>query len=198
MVAGGGEILCGSTDAALLPEGMKQMKAALRPWKGWTAVVSSPLRRCLEFADWFSSNQGIALQVDHNWREMDFGTWDGKYFKELFASHYSEMHQFYANPELVTPPHGESVLAFRARVVNALSETLQSHRGGHVLVVQHGGTTRMLLAHILNLPIASAMQAAVPYACFTRIRICSDDFETLPALIAHCLSPGTGQIGTDP
>ena len=176
---------CGSTDFALLPKGIDQMDSAVRRTNGWTRVVSSPLKRCLKFAELISVRNDIQLRVDDRWREIDFGDWDGQEIEKIFSMHPHNVHQFYSHPESFTPPGGESAADTRSRVVEAYNELLNWYRGEHVLVIQHGGTSRLLLTHIFDLPLSSATLFDIPYACLTRIRVYHEDDGNIPVLVAH-------------
>ena len=175
----------GSTDSALLPEGIKQMENALKYHKSWDLVVSSPLRRCREFAIRICNQRNITLQVDERWREIDFGQWEGESIQDIFTTFPEEIQRFYSQPESFVPPDGESILDMKERVVCAFNELLDSHKGKNLLVIQHGGTTRLLLAHILNMPLSCATQIEVPYACLTRIRVYHESDKNIPVLISH-------------
>lgn len=175
----------GSTDNALLPEGIQQMNNALKHHNNWDLVVSSPLRRCHEFAKRICDRHNLKLQVDERWREMDFGQWEGESIQHIFATFPEEIELFYSQPENFIPPDGESVLHVKERVVSAFNELLDSQKGKNLLVIQHGGTTRVLLAHILNMPLSRATHIEVPYACLTRIRVYHEPDKNIPVLISH-------------
>lgn len=184
-VCGGRGKFQGSTDNALLPEGVQQMERALKHHKNWDVVVSSPLKRCHEFAKRICDQRNLRLQVDERWREMDFGQWEGEGIQTIFANFPEEIERFYSQPENFIPPDGESVLHVMERVVSAFNELFDSHKGKNLLVIQHGGTTRVLLAHILNIPLSRATHIDVPYACLTRIRVYHESDKNIPVLISH-------------
>jgi broad specificity phosphatase PhoE len=76
-VAGPAHVYRGRSDAPLTPRGREQMHAALAAMPAWGAVVSSPARRCLDFARAVAAERGIACRVDADWHELDFGAWEG-------------------------------------------------------------------------------------------------------------------------
>lgn len=162
------------------------MDAAVRQHHDWNRVISSPLKRCREFAERIARRRNIALHVDERWREIDFGEWDGQEIAVICRKHPKEAHLFYSRPESFTPPEGESLAAAKDRVLAAFCETLELYRGERLLVVQHGGTTRLLLTHILEMSLSNATRIDVPYACLTRIRVYREKDENFPVLISHC------------
>ncbi len=168
-VCEGGEIFRGSTDVPLLETGKKQMATALQQHCGWTKIVTSPLRRCLEFAQDFATQQQLPLLIDERWREIDFGIWDGQPISEIYSENRSQVEQYFSNPSSVTPTGGEPVTNAMSRVVAAFVDLLKQHQGEHTLVILHGGSIRFLLAHVLGLPIENINRLEVPYACLTRL-----------------------------
>lgn len=175
----------GSTDSALLPEGIEQMDRAVKHRHNWDLVVSSPLRRCREFATRICDQRNLTLHEDERWREIDFGLWEGENIERIIAAFPEEIQLFYSQPENFVPPDGESVLHLKERVVSAFNELVDSHKGKNLLVVQHGGTTRVLLAHILNMPLSRATHIEVPYACLTCVRVYHESDRDIPVLISH-------------
>ena len=184
-VCEGGEILRGSTDVELLPEGVGQMDAAVRQHLDWKRVISSPLKRCRAYAELIARRRNIALHIDERWREIDFGEWDGQEIAVIYRKHPKEARLFYSQPESFTPPAGEPLATAKDRVVAAFSESLELYRGERLLVIQHGGTARLLLTHILGMPLSHAIRIDVPYACLTRIRVYHEKDEIFPVLISH-------------
>ena len=185
----GGDILRGSTDVALLPEGLDQMDEVARHQPHWSRVISSPLKRCSEFAERIAEQRNVPIHLDDRWREVDFGDWDGVKIDLIRAKYPKESELYYYQPTEFTPPAGEPTMVFQERVVSAFKELFDQYRGEHLLVVQHGGTTRVLLAHILNVPLSAANRIEIPYACLTRIRVYHSSENDYPVLLAHIPEP---------
>ena len=185
----GGDILRGSTDVALLPEGLDQMDEVARHQPHWNRIVSSPLKRCCEFAERLAEQRNVPLHLDDRWQEIDFGDWDGVKIDSIRAKYPKESELYYNQPTEYTPPAGEPILEFQERVVSAFKQLFDQYRGEHLLVVQHGGTARVLLAHILNAPLSAAIRIAMPYACLTRIRVFHESENNYPVLLAHLPEP---------
>ncbi len=164
----GGEIFRGATDVALSDTGWQQMRASVeRGAAPWQHIISSPLRRCREFAEELSDKLEIPLSVDDDWREMSFGHWEGQLRDEVFAREGQAIRAFYLDPVNSAPPDGEAADLLQARVVEAYQRVLAQASGQHVLIVTHGGVIRALLAHVLSMPLQRMFTLDVPYACFT-------------------------------
>jgi len=180
----------GSTDVVLVPEGQAQMEARLKQHQGWDFVITSPLRRCREFAERFCDHNDLELRVDERWRELDFGQWEGQNIEQMFVDFPEEMYRYFFKPGSYTPPGGELLVDARDRVVQAYQELLESDRGQHILVVQHGGTTRLLLTHILDAPLSSSSRFHVPFANLTRICVYHHQDGDFPFIAGN--PPGQG------
>lgn len=82
----GGDILRGRVNPRLTELGWRQMRAAAalnvhhQPAEhtpNWDRIISSPLERCLEFAERTATVSNIPLEIDEEWQEIDYGDWDG-------------------------------------------------------------------------------------------------------------------------
>ena len=161
----------GSTDDALTPRGLEQMRMAVANRPAWDRIVSSPLRRCATFSAELAQQRGIPLDVDERLKEMHFGAWEGKTAQELMQTDGEGLLRFWNDPALNTPPSGESLRAFQARVLAAWNDQIRAHAGQYLLFVLHGGPIRVLLGHVLGSPPAALLQFDVPLASLTRVEV---------------------------
>ena len=181
---GGG--LRGSLDDALTANGWAQMRAAVVGQGPWDRLISSPLQRCALFADEVAQRCNKPLSVMDGFREVDFGDWEGRLIDEVWREQGSNVRRFFSDPVNAAPPNGEPMRVFERRVLAAWNQLLQTLRGEHVLLVAHGGTIRILLAHVLAMPLNRIANLEVPYASASRIRIHhSDEHDDFSTLIFH-------------
>lgn len=156
---------CGSTDVALSTQGWEQMRGAVAN-ASWDVIVSSPLRRCAEFARELAARSNATLTFDERWRELHFGAWEGKSTHEIPAD---ALARFWSNPWFSPPHGGEALPCFEARVLDAWHALHQHGAGRRVLVVAHAGVIRMLLCRARGLSHTELLNIDVPHASLHRI-----------------------------
>lgn len=158
----------GSLDDALTARGWAQMRTAVEGGR-WDLLVSSPLQRCRAFAEELAQRQGIELELENDLRELHFGAWEGarrppdgrpqRGARPLLGRSYA-----------FTPPGGEPLSEFEARVLAAQRRLRQRHAGRRVLLVTHGGVIRLLLARARGLPREHLLQVDVGHGALFGLR----------------------------
>ena len=136
----------------------------------WASVTSSPLRRAHDTALALAGPQGLPVNLDARWAELDFGDWDGRPGHELPAGAVAAFH---ADPVRCPPPGGEPWPAFGRRISAALRALLEQNRSEArpVLVVSHGGAMRMALSQVCGLSLASTWALRIDYGTRLRLRV---------------------------
>ena len=181
----GGSKYRGQIDDPLSDEGWAQMRAAVADHCPWDVIISSPLLRCVEFARELAQRHALALEVDERLKEIGFGEWEGRTAKELMQAEPDLLMRFWSDPLNNTPPGAETLAAFRDRVIAAWDQLLARHGGKHLLVVGHAGMVRMIVRHVLEMPLANLFRIQVPNAGVTRIRVDDEGGRVLPRLLFH-------------
>lgn len=169
----GGEIFRGSSDVLLSELGWQQMTDKVEGLGevAWDQLVSSPLQRCWHFASRLSEQRRLPLQSRDAFREIHFGDWEGLEHAEAQRRFPAEWKQFWASPDLASPPNGESMSAFCQRVIAAQNTLLADNSGKHVLLVAHGAVIRVMICHWLGMPLGAMTRLSVPYAGLSRFEI---------------------------
>jgi alpha-ribazole phosphatase len=162
--------LDGRTDHAVSAEGRTQFKSQT-VHRDWPTIVTSPLRRAREAAQRLAGARNLALRIDEDWAELDFGVWDGRHKSELEAEPaiQAALAAFYRDPSTNPPPGGEAWASFEARIGRALRRLARSACPGPVLVVTHAGPMRLALAIVCGLPLDSLWALRIGFG--TRIRV---------------------------
>ncbi|AZE50436.1 Alpha-ribazole-5'-phosphate phosphatase [Pseudomonas chlororaphis] len=166
---GGG--LRGSLDDALTDAGWQQMRAAVAGRGPWDRLVSSPLQRCARFSEELGARLALPVTLDPDLQELHFGAWEGQSAAALMATDAEALGRFWADPYAFTPPQGEPVLAFSARVLGAVERLHQHYAGERVLLVSHGGVMRLLLARARGLPREQLLNVEVAHGALFALTV---------------------------
>ncbi|MBL7256337.1 bifunctional RNase H/acid phosphatase [Paractinoplanes lichenicola] len=114
-----------------------------------TAVVSSPLGRCVRTAEHIAAEVGaVPVTVVDDLIEVDFGLWEGLTFAEVLQGWPAEMNAWLDSTS-VAPPGGESFQAAGKRVRGAMASILSSYGGGVVVLVSHVSPIKLILRDAL-------------------------------------------------
>lgn len=153
----------GQLDDALSPLGWTQLRAAIFG-RSWDAIVTSPLRRCVDFAHDLASARRVPLRVDARLAEYHFGDWQGVPIDVLAKEQGEALARFWADPVACPPPGGEPFAAFRERLCAALNEVALAAVTQRVLVVTHGGAIRLLRCEAEGRDFGDMANIEVPHA----------------------------------
>ena len=181
----GGSRYRGQLDDPLSHTGWQEMRRAVGRERPWDVIISSPLCRCLDFAKELSTESGIPLEIDDRLKEIGFGAWQGKTGEEITRFDPGVVQRFYRDPTTYRPDGAEGLAEFRGRVVEACKDLLERHSGRHLLLVCHAGVIRMVLAHILEIPLSNLFRIKIGTACVTRVEFAEQGEEFLGQLIFH-------------
>jgi Fructose-2,6-bisphosphatase len=167
----------GATDFPLSKTGEKQAMAAGERLRGVTfqAVYISPLQRAkdtLRLAKQTAGWDEPEPIFDERLREMNFGIAEGLAYEQIKENDPVLAENIRSDWASVVFPEGESVVAFRERVTQALDEIVERHSNDErVLVVCHGGVIRLGLCHLLALPNPAFAHLHSEFARWARIRM---------------------------
>jgi broad specificity phosphatase PhoE len=180
-----GEVFCGSLDSPVSTEGMKNLKKAVRRKSGWDVVVSSPRLRCAQFAEWMAQKHGIPLQEWKDFREMDFGAWEGELPHVIMQQNPQQLTLWWSDPAQFRIPKGEPFDAFQKRVLKGWLHLLRKYKGQHILLITHPGVLRILLSEVLGLPSNRFFTVHIEHGMMSKIRVVHDEGGDWASLLAH-------------
>jgi probable phosphoglycerate mutase len=140
-------------DDILTENGWAQMRSAVPEKPRWQHIVTSPLKRCLDFSEELANDLQITFSIDDNMKEIGFGDWEGKTPEDIIAEDSEALNHFYNDPVRNRPNGAEPLDTFSTRVWHAYQSILDNHRGKHVLVVAHAGVARAITANILKMSL---------------------------------------------
>jgi len=117
------------------------------------AVYCSDLSRAIKSAEIIAEPHGVKAVAVEDLRERHFGIWEGMTFTEIRDRYPEEFRSWADDPLKFSPMGGESTLSVRDRTVPAVEQIMSKHRGEQIAIVAHGGVNRIILCHVMGIPL---------------------------------------------
>ncbi|HXX57856.1 MAG TPA: histidine phosphatase family protein [Thermodesulfovibrionales bacterium] len=127
------------------------------------AVYCSDLSRAVRSAEIIAEPYALQAMIIPDFRERNFGVWEGMTFTEIKEAYPSEFESWAGNPLRYNPPGGENTVEVKERVCRALDRVLSSHPEENIAVVAHGGVNRIILCHLLGVPLENIFRIEQDY-----------------------------------
>lgn len=137
----------GWTDSALSEAGKRELEQLKLHLPSYEKVIASDLQRCIDTAAIFFPDS--LVDVWPNFRELNFGCWEGKTHQEL--EHLEEYKAWLQDPFSSPLPDGENYRQFGARIRGAWEkwlQTVEQYNLKRTAIVTHGGVIRYLLTEL--------------------------------------------------
>jgi probable phosphoglycerate mutase len=134
----------------------------------WEAVFCSDLRRAEETARIIAGGKKKVIQIMPELREIYLGQWEGlsvAYVRRHFPEKWRKRGE---NLSSFRPPRGESFKDLQNRVAPAF-EAVAGKLKGHGLIVAHAGVNRVILCHVLGMPLANLFRLGQDYGALNII-----------------------------
>lgn len=144
----------GHTDVPLSEIGEGQARS-LKVWfsdKPLARIVSSDLSRSSETARVIATEHPAPVEHLSELREIHLGDWEGRAFADIAACFPDAFRDRGENIAHHRPPNGESFQDLHRRVIPAASRLIRETTGD-LLIVAHAGVNRVILCHLLGMPL---------------------------------------------
>ena len=140
---------------------------------GWRVrkIYTSPMQRCIDTGAAIAKACGAPAEICDDLNDIDYGAWQ---FKTLAYAKKADPKLFaawFATPQLVRFPGGESLQDVAARAANALRFVLARHPRDTIVLVGHDSINRVLLLQLLGLPLAAYRRVAQAPCCLNEIDV---------------------------
>ena len=144
----------GHWDVELTERGLAQAENVSLKLKdiNFKKATCSDLQRARITAETIMKHHDLALDVNPNFREMNFGTWEEKTFKEIGEKDPVLLQSWFDDFKNFEVPEGESVQILYGRVIKAyeaLVEGMDFEGHDNVLIVAHGGVIQCLMSYFV-------------------------------------------------
>ena len=137
----------GRTDSPLTARGRQQAEAVAETLAKvhFDRIVSSPLARCRDTAVVIARRHQLPVDLEPDLVEIDVGEKTGAPFDEIVGL------PEWRDDGFVAWPRGETLEEVLSRAHRVITRIAAESAGQRVLVVGHGGVTRILMSHFLGL-----------------------------------------------
>ena len=160
----------GHTDVPLSHEGLRQADALGARLASWEihGCYASDLTRSMDTARGVLQGRHLTPIPVKKLRELSYGEWEGMTLGEVERLYPDRHAQMMGWREEFAPPGGESMGEFKVRVAGLENRLRTFHGEGEtLLIVGHGGSLRLLLSTVLELPASASRRFYLANASLT-------------------------------
>ncbi|MCQ4725060.1 histidine phosphatase family protein [Anaerotignum faecicola] len=141
----------GWTDIELSQEGRRQASLLGERFKkiDIDEIYSSPLKRAVETARPIADIKGLEIKTNENFKEINFGEWEGMTAKEISTKYGKSFDEFIKYPENGTFPGDISFAHVTERIKIGLRDVLDGKDDKNIAIVSHGGIVRLIIKYLM-------------------------------------------------
>lgn len=156
-----------------------------------TAIITSPVKRAVETACEIASfHEGIEMEMDDAFAEINYGDWMDMKFEEVAAKYKELWHQYYREPLTVALPGGEVMTDVVKRVSLAVKGIRERFTEGRVAIVSHADIIKLAIMDLVEIDMRSFIRISVENGALVLVKI---DPEFGPRLILFNSESGFGK-----
>ena len=164
------KIFVGHTDLPLNDEGEEQVNrlGGILSKINISSLFCSDLVRSAVTAERISAYHGISPIIVPELREISLGDWDGLTFSEVIRRYPAEFKQRGDDIADFCPPNGESFHQCGDRVIAGFKNIVRASNG-NIVIAGHAGVNRLILCHVMGLPVKNLFNISQDYGCLNII-----------------------------
>jgi broad specificity phosphatase PhoE len=172
----------GRTEIPLSELGRRQAAltaaAVAARWR-FEAVYTSPMGRCVETGQAIASERGMDGRPLVELHDLDYGEWQWRTFEDVRATSPGLFERWFAAPDLVRFPGGDSLANLVARTADALRFVTERHPAETIVLVGHDSVNRAILIQALAQPLSAYWRLAQSPCGINEIEIEGDRIQVL-------------------
>lgn len=156
----------GQTELPLSAKGREQALFWRDRWgsQPFARVYCSDLIRSQETAEIIVGDRRECMEIRPELRELFLGEWEGLSVDEVNRRFPGEWERRGLSIDTYRPSGGESFADVSARVTPVFDEIV-SKPERPVLIVGHAGVNRVILCHVLGMPLSNLFRLGQDYGC---------------------------------
>jgi len=146
-------IFRGRTDFPLNERGLIQAQDLSRELKKFPLkhIYTSTLSRARQTAEAIGQECGIEVKVEERFNNIELGSWEGRFKKEIAQEYPKEWELWVNNPEKLKVKGMETLYDVQKRTKACLDSLVSQHNGEVLVVVSHRAVLKPLIAACLNI-----------------------------------------------
>jgi len=161
----------------------------------FTKVYCSDLKRSYDTARILSGDHCHLIDPMPELREIALGAWDGLPHGRNYQTYPQEYRERGIDLVNFHPPGGESFHDLAARIIPQFNKLLNIP-GEYDLIVGHAGVNRIILCHVLGMPIAHLFRLQQDYACMNLVEVAHDGMRLL-SMNTSCFTATVPPVSQD-
>jgi alpha-ribazole phosphatase len=167
----------GHFDVGLSANGENQFRewAQVLRKEPFKAIYSSDLDRTRTSAQLLAEPHQLEPIACPELRELCFGDWEGLSVAEVEKRYPDQLEERMKNIEAFQVDGGETFGQLQKRVVPKFEEIVTRHPNEQIAMVCHGGVNRVILSHLLEIPIKRIFRVKQDYAALNIIQFYGDE-----------------------
>ncbi len=120
----------------------------------WDAIYVSPMTRTRQTAAPLCKRVGMEPIIRDGIKEMHFGEWEDKTKEAVYESYTEDYVRWLTEPAWNPPTGGgETGVQVASRAMQVIAEVEDTHPEGHVLVVSHKSTIRLMICSLMGMDL---------------------------------------------
>jgi phosphoserine phosphatase len=167
----------GRTGIELTERGVHEARRTAQ-WisKRWqpTIVYTSPRRRCIETGEAIATQCDVTTTILPYLADLNYGEWESRPHEAVSAEFPAMYRRWFAAPQLVRFPNGESLQDLLGRGADAVRVAREGHPAQTIVMVAHDSLNRALLMHILDQPLSAYWKLAQAPCAINEISLMPD------------------------
>ena len=132
-------------------------------------IVASDLKRTMTTAEIIAQRQEVPVEAHFGFREIRLGAWEGQLIDEIKSQQPEEYERRGLDLAGHRPPDGENFYDLSERVVPAFRQFIEANQGP-LLIVTHVGVIRVILCHVLEMPLKNLFALYHDYGAYTLLK----------------------------
>lgn len=146
----------GQRDTLLTKKGIKQAEKIANRLSNEKIdnIYSSDLKRAFKTAEVIGNKLKLKVNSDKNFREINFGSWEGITKKDLIERHYEKHLLWMKEPHKLKLEDAETLSDLQKRTMEGINRISELNPNKNILVVSHSAAIKTIIIELLEMDIS--------------------------------------------